>query len=44
MRCYVTVKYYKSVGVFKAEEIEFLEETFSDNVMRFGFIWRASDE
>jgi len=30
-------KYYKSVGVFKAEEIEFLEETFSDNVMRFGF-------
>lgn len=38
-------KYYKSVGVFKAEEIEFLEETFSDNVMRFGFYGeRVTDE
>lgn len=30
-------KHYKSIGLFKPEEIEFLEETFSDNVMRFGF-------
>ena len=38
-------KYNKSVGVFKAEEIEFPEETFSNNVMRFGFYGeRVTDE
>jgi D-alanyl-D-alanine carboxypeptidase len=38
-------KHYESVGRFKPEEIEFLEETFSDNVMRFGFYGeRVTDE